>query len=437
MAGLALVARGSDPVLAEHARATPRDEMVTGKDWKTVANERIERIRKGDFLLTVTDAGGRPLAGVTVQLRQTRSDFHFGTCINGDPTSQAVDEVAYRKFILDHFNTLVCENHMKWYAVEKQRDQVTFDRADAYMQFAAEHNLAMRGHCLFWAKVKFVQKWVQALPDDELRAEMEAHLNAIVPRYRGRLIAWDVNNEMLDGHFYKDRLGEAIRPWMFKRAAALDPQTPLHVNDYAILGHGPRTKQFIGQIKDLQKAGAPIGGIGIQEHACERIILDPKEAEDRPERKYNVRVTPQEMYATLDELAELDLPIHLTEISAKHKDESARADALEALFRVGFSHPKVEAILIWGFWAKRHWLGADAALVKADWSLTESGKRLSDMLLKEWRTTAQVKSDATGRVAFRGFYGDYEVVVRDGGGAARKGEAKLTPEALTATVKLE
>jgi GH35 family endo-1,4-beta-xylanase len=401
------------------------------------ANERIEQHRKGDFVVTVTDAAGKPMAGATVELRQTKSHFHFGTCINGDPTSEKPDEVAYRKFITDHFNTLVCENHMKWYAVEKERDKITFERADAYMKFADEHGLAMRGHCLFWAKKKFVQEWLHDLEGEELLGQMDAHLNAIVPRYRGRLIAWDVNNEMLDGHFYKDKLGDDIRPWMFKRAAELDPDTPLFVNDYAILGHGPRTKEFIEQIKGLQKAGAQIGGIGIQEHACERIILDPKEAEDRPERKYNVRVTPDEMYATLDELAEFDLPIHLTEISSKHTDENVRADALEALFRVGFSHAKVESIMLWGFWARRHWLGRDAALVNPDWTLTESGKRLSKMLLEEWRTNTQVKPDSAGRVSFRGFYGDYDVIIRDADGNELKGTVSLTPGELSATVKLK
>lgn len=46
---------------------------------------------------------------------------------------------------------------------------------------------------------------------------------------------WDVNNEMLHGWFYSDRLKPGIRNWMFKAAHNTDPHAKLFVNDFDVL----------------------------------------------------------------------------------------------------------------------------------------------------------------------------------------------------------
>ena len=46
---------------------------------------------------------------------------------------------------------------------------------------------------------------------------------------------WDVNNEMLHGWFYSDRLKPGIRNWMFKAAHNADPNAKLFVNDFDVL----------------------------------------------------------------------------------------------------------------------------------------------------------------------------------------------------------
>ena len=66
-------------------------------------------------------------------------------------------------------------------------------------------------------------------------------------------------------------------------------------------------------------------------------------------------------------------------------------------------------MLLWGFWEWAHWLGKDAALVDKNWEMTAAGERVSELLLKKWRTETTVKTDAEGRFSFDGFYGDYEI----------------------------
>jgi GH35 family endo-1,4-beta-xylanase len=400
--------------------------MAMAADWRTEADARIEQIRKGDFTLAVHDADGKPVTNAAVRVRMTRHHFHFGTCIGGRFDDPSENTQRYLKFIRKNFNTLVSENDMKWYSNEAQRDQFNYERADQLMKFAVENKMAVRGHCLFWSKPKFVQGWVRELSADELRAKVEQRLEMTVPRFKGKLIAWDVNNEMLDGWFFQDTLGPNIRAHMFRRAHELDPDVPLFVNEYGILDNDAKLKKYMELIRDLINRGAPVGGIGIQEHAAERFAGSVEEAEadrDRPERAGRGALIPEDVWRRLDRLSEFGVPIHLTEISSKTADPIRRADTLEMLFRVGFAHKCVDSILLWGFWAKRHWLGPDAALVDENWNLLPAGERILNLMHKEWSTDVAARTEATGKVRFRGYYGTY-AVEKDG---QVMGEVLFTP----------
>ena len=410
--------------------------MATAEDWKTEANRRIEKVRKGDFTLRCVGPDGKPITGQTIRIRQTASRFLFGMCITGDPDSNEPNEKKYFSFIRKHFNSVVLENHMKWYATEKKRDQLTYERADALTNWALANEMKIRGHCLFWSKRKFVQDWVQKLPKDELREEVVERLNTIVPKYRGKVVCWDVNNEMLDGSFYKDRLGSSIRREMFTIAHRLDPNAGLHTNEYGVLCNDKKMNRYIQLVRRLQRGGVPVTGIGIQEHASERFVTSTEtDQDDRPERKGSGALIPSEVWRRLDKFGKLGLPIHLTEISSRTKDQQRRADTLEALFRVGYAHKDVDAILLWGFWAKRHWLGADAALVDKDWTLLPAGERISNLLLKEWRTNASRKSGEKGDFEFRGFHGTYKLTTTAADGTRLAATVRLGPKHRTATVR--
>ncbi|MCR6630465.1 MAG: hypothetical protein NVV74_10660 [Magnetospirillum sp.] len=46
--------------------------------WRKEALARIEKIRKGDFSIQVTDAGGKPVASAQVAVKHTRAAFQWG-----------------------------------------------------------------------------------------------------------------------------------------------------------------------------------------------------------------------------------------------------------------------------------------------------------------------------------------------------------------------
>ena len=372
-------------------------------------NQQIEIHRKSEFEIQFFLPNGQPIQNADVELKLKHHHFLFGTAVTGNPADPK--DQWYFDFIQQNFNAVVDENGMKWYSVEKEKNKINHTHADQLVSWASKQNIAIRGHCLFWDREKFVQPWINDLSNEELKARMETHIVRMCERYRGTVICWDVNNEMLDGGYYSKRLGDDIRVWMFKRAHELDPQATLFVNEFSILGNTEKTERFIQLIKTLQDAGAPVTGIGIQEHSVERLAIGRSASTGEIieiERQHHAPLTYEEMIKTLDRLGELNLPIHLTEISVKTPCLQERADKLEAFYRIAYSHPAVKALLVWGFWGKRHWLGSDAALVEGKDKILPAGKQISNLIKNEWCTQVVTKTDLSGRIKFTGHYGIYE-----------------------------
>lgn len=385
-------------------------------DWRVKADRRIEKIRKGDADLQFVDGEGAPVDLVSVSVEQTRHAFKFGTCVNQYwLQSDRPEGEKYRKFIARHFTAMVAESAMKWPQTEPKRGERFFDHADAMVRFAKKHDIALRGHTLFWSKIKFKADWMREMEGEPLRVAMREHVGAIVSRYRDDVIAWDVNNEMLNARFFEERVGGDIRSDIFKWAHEAAPEVPLFVNEYSILNEPDRVEAYLELIRGLQAKGAPVGGIGIQEHAAERVLRVPSET-NTPERQGVVPLTPEGVWETFDRLhEETGLPIHITEISFRSDDPAVRGEALDKFFRVAFAHEAVEVLMLWGFWRRAHWLGDKAALVDAEFNLLPGGERLLQLLETEWKTVAEGAVEK-GEFSFRGFFGEYEgeAVLKDG-----------------------
>jgi GH35 family endo-1,4-beta-xylanase len=297
----------------------------------------------------------------------------------------------------------------------------------------------MRGHNILWAKKKYAMPWMQTLSDAGLRAAVDRRIEGIVGRYRGRVVSWDVDNEMLDGSYFRDRLGEQIVPYVFEETHRLDPKPLLFVNEYGIIGSAEKTERMIALIKKLQAEGAPVSGIGIQAHDTARFVAQAHDLGpmDRPEIALNTPLTPEIFLHTMDRLYQATgLPIHITEISAKTPNAADRGEALATLFRLGFSHPGVQALVLWGFGAKTHWMGPQAALMDADNTVNAAGKRVGGLLSVEWTTRGTTTTDNSGAAAWRGFYGVYTVEVALPDGQTFTREVSLTAAGKSAAVHL-
>jgi len=371
-------------------------------DWREEAGRRIEAHRKSDVLLRITDEGGSPVAGARVDVRQLRSAFGFGAAITG----RFLGEPRYQELVKAHFDWAVFGNESKWYANEATRGELTYETADALLDWCEANGIRVRGHTIFWEPERWQPRWVRELEGEELREAVENRLESAVTHFAGRFRHWDVLNEPLHGSFFKDRLGEDVWVWMFERSHQLDPDVTLFINEFNVLSRDKdfdavETEAYISQVKALMEAGAPIQGIGVQGHVWFRAILDE----------------PERVAARLDAVAELGLPIWISEFDSADPDPDVNADILELVYRTAFANPAVEGIAAWVVWAGDSWRGPDAGFVKVDWSLSAAGRRYL-ALREEWTTRVEGATDTEGRLSIRGFHGDYAATVDTEGGPA-------------------
>lgn len=370
--------------------------------WRTEADARIREIRRRPVQIRVVDEQGRPAAGVTVEVRQTRKAFPFGAAVGGT----LVRNAQYRDFFKAHFNWAVFENESKWYRNGRGPGQEDYATADAMVQWCRENGIPIRGHCIFWEPEKWQPRWVRPLDVEQLKAAVEYRMDSAVKHFRGTFVHWDVDNEMLHGSFFKDRLGEDIHVWMYKRARELDPDVKLFTNEFNVLSVDEnfkevQTDEYVADVRRLLEQGAPIDGVGIQGHIWfEDILAHPEVIKQR-----------------LDKVAALKLPIWISEFDVADADEKANADKLELVYRTAYSHPAVEGIMMWVFWAGASWRGPNCGLARRDWTLNEAGKRF-EALMSEWSTTASGRCDTAGVFAFDGYHGDYAVTIKGPGDSA-------------------
>ncbi len=65
----------------------------------------------------------------------------------------------------------------------------------------------------------------------------------------------------------------------------------------------------------------------------------------------------------LDILGKAGIPIWITEMDVLEHNETKRARDLEHIMRLAYGHPSVAGLVLWAFWSKSAWRGADTALI--------------------------------------------------------------------------
>ena len=375
----------------------PAQSNVEAKLSPNAIDARIAEIRMGD-LIVKTDPGS------DVQVQQVRHEFLFGTAINNrlvethENAMSPEDREIFLKILADNFNYAVHEDALKWYDCEKEYNVVDYSAADRIWEICHELNIPMRGHCIFWSKDKYIMPWLKELDNDTLRGKVISRAMDVTKHFKGRIEEFDLNNEMINGDFFRRRLGYGIINEMAFAAKAGNPDITLYVNDYGILvERNYNADSYITQIQNLLANGVPIGGIGCQGHTI---------TSDEADSTGKAATLPERVQSTLDKLAQFDLPIKITECLFTADDEQGMADELREFFPICFAHQKVEAILMWGFWEDAHWQ-PQTAMWKKDWTPTLQAKAYRELVFDKWWTRTSGKADDNGTFKTRAFYGDY------------------------------
>ena len=269
---------------------------------------------------------------------------------------------------------------------------------------------------------------------EALRAEVRNHVKRTVEAFKGRIDTWDVLNEPWSHQTLTRILGEAEMAEWFRIARAADPNARLVVNENNIISSGIKLEPYLKIVRRLIDDKAPLDAVGVQSH-FRASRFDPQT---------NPPPSAQVLWERLEKVAALGLPIEITEFDVFNDKPDApvqfsdddQARITRDMLYVAFSHPKVVAFFIWGFWDGSHWMN-NAPIYTRDWQVKPSGRVWLDLVRNKWWTNEQGRTDAEGRFAASAYHGEHELTVRLGERTATR-QVRVRPgEAAVVEVVLE
>jgi endo-1,4-beta-xylanase len=235
------------------------------------------------------------------------------------------------------------------------------DAHDPNAAIALSHGLPITGAHLFW--YLSTPQWLANLSRAEAEEAVAAHVRNIVTFYRGRVFLWNVVNEAIeppqhgpDGLRMDSPLVRALGTDFFaptfREARAADPGALLLYNEYDLeldnAWQAARRDALFRLLDRLQKANAPIDGVGLQSH------LKYRQFGDFHEKVY---------LQFLREIAGRGLKIVITELDVDDRgspvDVTARdlaiADVYARFLPVALDEPAVCALVTWGLCDPYSW----------------------------------------------------------------------------------
>ena len=381
-----------------------------GAQWRKDALQRIEKLRTAPLTINVVDANGKAVKGAEVDIKMRRSAFIWGTAV-GESTlaGDDADSQKYKETLKNLFNTAVIENGFKagGWCWEDQRKQQTLKA----FQWLEDNGFRQRGHNLVWPGWKFNPRSSRMIAERDTAAFNQFILGQFRERMavtKGKVIAWDVVNEMMHEKDFFPYLPKDVTVEWFKEAKRLDPDAKLFINDYAMMNgtHSPIViKEYIDLIKDLRSKGAPVEAAGVQGH----VGTQPR--------------SPIQIISDFDLFYKERIPVQITEFDINTDDEELQADYTRDFLIACYSHPACEGVTLWGFWQKRHWKPL-AAMYRPDWTEKANGRIWRELVCDKWATRWTKKSDKHGRVNGKAHLGEYDITVR------YKDKCIITPAAL-------
>lgn len=391
--------------------------------------EGIERNRKGDLVLRVTDAAGRPAAGAAVTVRQTSHAFLFGcnAFVLGQLKTPEQNRLYEERFArICNFATVP----VYWKGTEPRQGELRYAEggaeiwrrppADRFIPFGKKYGLTLKAHPMLWHEHN--PGWLPRDPE-ALKALYRKRFRELAGRYAKEITFWEVTNESTGCHktyplYSEDR---AYVAWALREAAPLfGPENRLMINDFTRFNAlPPESNAYHQQLRGLIGQGLRLDGIGLQFH----IWFEPRLME---RHLAGERYRPADLLDTYGAFAAFGRPVYITEITVPTPEgpdgEETQAAVVRNLYRLWFSAPAMAGVTYWNLgdsMAHDKENTARAGLVDGALNPKPSYRALDELINRTWRSRAEGVTDAEGRLRFRGFYGEYDVTVTQGGKTRR------------------
>ncbi|GKT60194.1 glycosyl hydrolase family 10 [Colletotrichum tofieldiae] len=202
------------------------------------------------------------------ELFKKRGKLYFG--VSGD--NGIMQQGKTEDIIKANFGQVTPEYSMKWDATEPTQGNFTWGNSDFLVNWAQTNGKSIHGHTLLWHTA--LPTWVSDIRDKKvLSSVIQTHIRTVVGRYRGKIRAWDVVNEIfndngtLRNNTFFNVMGEAYVGVAFRAARAADPAAKLYINDYNLDNKGwGKVSALVNKVNQWIDQGIPIDGIGSQSH---------------------------------------------------------------------------------------------------------------------------------------------------------------------------
>lgn len=413
------------------------DEQKDFLDKKVA--DGIEKYRKGNAKIIVTDESGNPVGNAKIFIRQKSHEFKFGANIFMlNQLETAEKNEAYEKYFANVFNMATLPFY--WNSLEPEQGKPRYEKdsfeiyrrppIDRCIDFCEKHGIEPREHAL--AYEQFYPQWLSGASVDEVKSATEHHFAEIAERYANKVPTVEVTNEMewTDGvtAFYDS---PDFIEWCFKTAEKYFPSNELVVNEWtepAWMDRCRTTDKYYAYIEANMLKGARIDAIGMQYHLF-------YEAEQLYNDKSGL-LNPKNLYRHMDLYSSLGKPLQITEVTVpsyswNDEDEDLQAEIIEKLYSIWFSHPNVEQIIYWNLMdGYAHVPNPDPKKIKASQGNMKLGEnyyhggllrfdmtpkpaysRIKELTQEKWHTELETVTNKNGMTDFRGFYGEYEITV--------------------------
>lgn len=388
--------------------------------------EGIEKYRKGNFTVKLPIKSGQK---VSVKLK--KHAFHFGTTafMLGCFEKPEKEEI-YRREFANLFNQAVVPFYWSDFepregALRMRADSEFIYRRpapDICLEFCREYGIEPKGHCLTWNS--FVPDWLSPYSPEQRKAILERRFREISEEYADKIPSFDIVNESASNYrrgveyLFEDydeyglRLGEKYFP---SNRKILNETNEAIWRDYRTEG---KYMAFNMQLRDFIRRGIPFDEIGLQYH----IFTSTEEMERNEVREAYLNA--DYMTEILDIYNSYGYPMHISEITVpgsgqKTENEEIQAYLVEKLYKTWFATENMKSIVWWNLadgYAAYAPIGSNegenrcgGGLLRFDMSRKPAYDVLDNLINKEWNTAFEAEASGNGEIAFRGFYGEYEI----------------------------
>ncbi|HJR96581.1 MAG TPA: endo-1,4-beta-xylanase [Actinomycetota bacterium] len=280
-----------------------------------------------------------------------------------------LQDTEYRRLFERETALVFTEDDLLWWRLKPTPDApLDFRFGDRLVGFAEQERLAVLGAHLVWDE-GFGDGWtdddVWTLSADAARRLLYGTIDEVVAHYRGRIAAWIVANEVLDGTGLRldfpwhATIGPSFVPESFRRAHEADPDALLLLNDFGYetdddlaLAEDKRATT-LELLDELLADDVPVHGLGVQAHLAAAGFDEAFDAD-----AYR---------AFLGEVAARGLGVWITELDVlddalppdpKERDAGVAA-ALQRYLDVALAEPAVSTVVTFGLSDRYTWLQED------------------------------------------------------------------------------